>query len=421
VNFKHPLNVSHFSWLDRLKICSFFLNPKNRWTQDKYVKQYEKAWENYTGAKHVVLVSSGSTANTLIAQYTKDREDFSKKIVVFPATTWQTSVSPWVREGFTPHFIDINLVDFSIDLGKLEEYLSKNHKKVNTVFVTSLIGFTPNIPKLKKICFKYNVSLKLDNCENSFGDYVDLDRTEFIDGEKYFVFKPYHICSQFTSSTSTYFGHMTVTGAEGGLIFTNDDAEYEYYLMNRAHGMVRNLAPYNIDPRWINLYRNKEVDPQFDFFSLGNNFRNTDIAAYIGLLDFKRIDKYINRRIELYKLFHFGLCPFRYYLPPLMGGRRGVPFFQKKDVPFCLPVIASRCFKINVIDKARKACEKLGVETRPIISGNLLRQTPYKKYGNSEEFPNAEFLHQNGFYVGLYPNLKEKQIIRLTNELNNCL
>ena len=70
--YKWPLAQNEFTWLDRLKICGFFLNPKNRWTQDKYVKQYEQKLCEYTGARYAVFVSSGSAANQLIAQFTKD-------------------------------------------------------------------------------------------------------------------------------------------------------------------------------------------------------------------------------------------------------------------------------------------------------------------------------------------------------------
>jgi dTDP-4-amino-4,6-dideoxygalactose transaminase len=52
--------------------------------------------------------------------------------------------------------------------------------------------------------------------------------------------------------------------------------------MARNHGMTRSVK----NPE---KYINKDVDSRFDFYFLGSNFRNTDINAFIGLLDFKRI------------------------------------------------------------------------------------------------------------------------------------
>src|SRR4051812_31486974 len=113
-----PLAVNSFTFLDRLKICGFFLNPKNRWTQDKYVREYEKVVANYVGAKYAVFVSSGSAANQLICQQIKDdliakNEWPARNKVIVSSVTWQTNVSVWVREGFEPIFLDVNLDDFA--------------------------------------------------------------------------------------------------------------------------------------------------------------------------------------------------------------------------------------------------------------------------------------------------------------------
>ena len=41
-----------------------------------------------------------------------------------------------------------------------------------------------------------------------------------------------------------------------------------------------------------------------------------------------------------------------------------------------------------------------GIETRPIISGNLLRQPFLKDYTLGKENSIAEIVHNNGFYIG---------------------
>jgi CDP-6-deoxy-D-xylo-4-hexulose-3-dehydrase len=111
---KWPLNVDNFSFKDRINICSFFLNAKNRWTQGELVHQIELKMADFVGAKHAIFCSSGSTANTMLAMSLRDSNS-RKNLVVFPSTTWTTSVSPFVREGFYPVFIDINLNDFCFD------------------------------------------------------------------------------------------------------------------------------------------------------------------------------------------------------------------------------------------------------------------------------------------------------------------
>jgi len=387
-----PLNINNFSILDRISISLFILNFNNRWTQDKEVKKFEQKMADFIGTKYAIFVSSGSTANTLLAQYIKDHtNNFSERNqVIFPSLTWQTSCSPWIREGFDPVFIDISMEDFSIDKNKLLNYIEKNNKKVACVFPTSLIGYTQDIEILNIIKHKYKIPVFMDNCENTFGRY-----------------KNKNISSYFTSSTSTYFGHQ-LQSIEGGFIFTNDINEYEYFLMNRNHGMSRSLDGYNLNKT---KYLNTSVDPLFDFFSLGNNFRNTDLNAFIGQLDLKRADLYIKERIKKYKIYYNLLDKDKFFLPEYRH--------DNLDVPFCLPVIVKNSNK-SIYKEAKNICKKYNIEYRPIISGFLGYQTCYKKYFKDiTQYENAIYLHEYGFYVGLYSNLDIRYIKDFVKELNN--
>jgi len=331
---------------------------------------------DFAGSKYSIFVSSGSTANTLLSQYVKDTTN--KKLVVFPATTWQTSCSPWIREGFVPHFIDVSLQDFSIDKNLLLQFVKKNHSKIACIFPTSLIGFSPDIDFYRYLQNKYKLNIMFDNCENTLGDFDNKN-----------------ISSYFTSTTSSYFGHQ-IQSIEGGFIFTNSLKEYEYFLMNRNHGMTRGLTSYGINNK---KYRNKNVDQLFDFYSLGNNFRNTDLNAFIGNLDFERINNYTHKRKSLYKIFKANLDLNKFYLPPER--------IKEQDVPFCLPIIIKNNNKA-LYNKSLGFCKSNNIEYRPIISGYLGYQTCYKNLFDAERhYQNYIYLHKFGFYVGLYSNLKE--------------
>ena len=378
-----PLNVSNFNLLDRLKIALFILNSKNFWTMNKKVQEFEIKMAAFADVKHAIFVANGSVANTLIAMNLKDNYK-GKKTIIFPSTTWVTSVSPFIREGFKPKFIDISLNDFCLDLDKTEEYLKRYHKNVCCIFITSLLGFVPDINRLKEITAKYNVKIMMDNCENTFGQY----------GGK-------NISSFFTSTTSTYFGHQ-LQSVEGGFVFTNDDSERDYFLMARNHGMTRSLVNNS-------KYLNPQVDSKFDFHLLGNNFRNSDIHAFIGLLDFNRVKEYISNRKKLYSLFANTLDAEKYIIAKESD--------ERTHIAFCLPIV----FKNSNAEKLKKAlqyCNDNNIETRPIISGNLLRQTCFSKYEDYKAYENSEFIHQNGFYIGLHNKLSEDQIETVTSYLN---
>ena len=59
-----------------------------------------------------------------------------------------------------------------------------------------------------------------------------------------------------------------------------------------------------------------------------------------------------------------------------------------------------------------------GIEIRPMIAGNMQKQPFYKKYVKEEyELSGTDFLHDNGFYCGNYPELSENDL----ETISSCL
>ena len=374
------LNTNHFTFWDRLKICGFFLNNNNFWTYGKQVQKFEQKMAKYVGSKYALFVSSGSTANTLLAYYLDQVE--TKRKIIFPAVTWATSVTPFIKCGFEPVFVDVKLNDLSMDLDRVENIL-KEDKNVGTIFITALLGIAPDMDRLNYLKTKYKVRIMLDSCESTFTKY-----------------RGRNIASFFTSTTSTYFGHM-LQSVEGGFVFTNDEKEYELFNMIRNHGMYRHLPQKNQEK-----YKNPKVDPLFDFYCVGNNFRNSDIHAYIGQLDFKRVPQYVFHRKFCGEIFTSTLNPHSFYKVQV----------KSEDNLFSLPIIARNKETIN---KIKDFCKSQNIEYRPIIGGNLLKQTAFKKYGVGRKFPNADIINENGLYVGLHYSVSPEQISWLVKTIND--
>ena len=367
------LNDIQISWLDRAKLAEFCL-ISNKFSQGPKVAKFEEAMAQFTGYQYAIFCSSGSTSNNILAAYAKDILRVKK--VAVPSTTWSTSISPWIRESICPVFVDINLTNLGMDLVKLEELLSKN-KNVNAVFVTSLLGIMPDLEKLTKLCEEQNCHLLLDNCES----LLSLPNQ---------AYKP-------TCSTSTYLGHP-LSSIEGGFVLTNSESVYEYALLHRAHGLTR-VLPKNTQ----STYCNPEVDPQFDFALPGSNYRNTEFNALVGLLDLQRVSNNIKFRLNIYSYFANRLDYQRYQLPQLKPG----------DTPFCLPIILKESNHISRLQLIKKHLTAANIEYRPIVGGNLLRQTAFCSYGQPTDYPNSEFLNNNALYVGLHQKVTYKHIDKL--------
>jgi dTDP-4-amino-4,6-dideoxygalactose transaminase len=149
---------------------------------------------------------------------------------------------------------------------------------------------------------------------------------------------------------------------------------------------------------------NKEVDPAFLFALGGTNMRPTDIHAMFGLQDFKRIDRSKKHRKEIYELFVRLMDHDKYYVPQ-----------DDLHVAFCFPILR----RDEKIAEVKLALTKMGCESRPIIGSNLLYQPPFKKYGDPQSLPNAEWVHRHGCYCGVHLDVTKEMVEELTQTLNN--
>ncbi len=206
-------------------------------------------------------------------------------------------------------------------------------------------------------------------------------------------------------------GHQ-LQSVEGGFLFTNDDQEYAKFLMYRNHGMVRSLDdnPFLDLTKLKQLVGNPKIDTRFDFNLLGSNFRNSDINAFIGLLDFKRIFHHISKRRSLYQIFNAKINKNRYIVPD--------SFPDNRHVPFCFPIICRGEDAETRLREIKWYCMDNEIETRPIISGFLGYQTAYKGMMDKKDYPNSVNLHNNGIYVGLHSKVSKRQVRKLVDFLN---
>ena len=349
------------------KILTEFINSTDRFTQFEQVKLFEKRWSEWQGCKYSVFVNSGSSADLLMMDATKELfRIFDNAEVIVPSLTWITNITSVIQAKLNPVFVDINLHDLSFNYIDIERNITN---KTKFILVTHVMGMSANMEILRYIADKYNLIILEDCCESHGAVY---------DGNKVGNFG-------LASTFSFYWGHHMTT-IEGGMICTNDEELYDLLLLKRSHGLARELDKSKHDGLKI---EHPDIAFNFLFLTYGYNFRNTELHAVIGLSQLKNLDRYIDIRNKNHDEF----------MRVISGlGDRLYPLKTKGISSFCLPFI----FK-NVEDRHEYMLylEQCGIETRPIIGGNLLRQ-PCFSYNNNSPYlyPNAEIVHQCGFYIG---------------------
>lgn len=356
-----------------------FIRQTKRFTQFTKVKEFESAFSLWQGCKYSVFVNSGSSANLLLTNAVKQLRDWrSGDEVIVPAVTWPTTITPVIQCGLKPVFVDVNLKDLSFDYDKL---ISQITPRTRGIFVAHLLGFPADTHFLKKISREHDIVILEDCCESQ--------------GAIHGGSKVGNI--GLAGSFSFYWGHHMTT-VEGGMICTGDEELYNHVLLKRSHGLARELPSEH-----HGRLKAQHPDVEFDFLFLtdGFNLRNTEFNAVLGLAQLQRMGDFIRIRNRNYAHF-LSIC---------------------KNYPEELIVLKSAGISSFVLpfvfrDKKRKerfqACIRSeGIESRPLISGNLLRQPFLKHYSDPEKFPNAELLHTNAFYIGNNQYVDEARLDRL--------
>lgn len=366
--FWYPLMKDCITDSDKKALIDFISNT-DRLTNGPKVKEFEKAWSEWLGCKHSLFVSSGSTANFLLLAAVKEKFNLKEgSKVLVPALTWMTSVSPIMQLGLEPVFCDIDKETFSFNLDHMQRIKNK-HSDISIVFATHLMGNPSDMDSYKKI-FPKALFLE-DVCESHGATYKSKKAGTLSSG----------------STFSFYFGHHMTT-IEGGIVCTNDSSLYHLMRLKRSHGLAREAEPEKFE-EYKKMY--PEIHPQFLFVTDGYNFRSTDLNAVLGLSQLQRLDDNITIRKRIFSSFRQLSQKYDFYEVPSVDG----------NSCYCLPFV---CKDAIIKNKLENYLSNNGVETRPLIAGNLLRHPFLKNYSYpleiEEEALSVNVLHERGFFIG---------------------
>ena len=349
-------------------------------TAGKVTRKFQDYFSKKLRLKNSLMVNSGSSANLLAFQclinpYRKKKLNTGDEVLI-PALCWSTSLWPIIQSGLKPRFVDIDLKTLNIDLNDLKKKITK---KTRALMLVHVLGNSTNMVDLVKIIKKNKLTLIEDTCESLGSKYKNKYLGSFGD----------------FSSFSFYTSHQISSG-EGGMISCKDKDDLEILKSLRQHGWSRGLIKENQIAK-----KNKNLDKKFIFYNSGFNLRSTDIAASIGFSQFKDLNSFIRVRSENRKKIINKIQ---------INKKVKENFFilkENKNVKaswFGIPIILSK--KLNR-KKVVVKLEKNGIETRPIISGNFLKQPAIKKYKikTNLNLKNADYVDKHGLYIGL-PNKK---------------
>jgi len=365
----YPLATS--TWDEKEIQAIQLVIDKDIYSMGDNVAQFEKEFTEFIGRRYCVMVSSGSAANLIATAalfYTKNPMLKRGDEVIVPAVSWSTTYFPLQQYGLKLKFVDIDLDTLNYDLEALESAITVDTKMIVAV---NLLGNPNDFDAIEALTKDRNIILFEDNCESMGAEYKGKQTGTF----------------GIMGTFSTFFSHHMAT-MEGGFVATDDEELYHVLLSLRAHGWTRNLPKEN-------KVSNKSDDwfeESFRFVLPGYNVRPVEMSGAIGIEQLKKLPSFLKQRRNNAKLF-------------VKLFKNHPDFLIQKDAS------NSSWFGFSLIIKPESNLKRKDVinilqenniDCRPIVTGNFTRNEVmrYFDYEIHKSLKNADYLHENGFFVG---------------------
>ena len=371
--FRYPLALD--TWGEAERRAAIAVIESGQTTVGAQVAAFEACFAAHFGARHAVMVNSGSSANLLaVAALFHTRPPLAREgaIAIVPAVSWSTTYFPLTQHGLTLRFVDIDRETLNFDLAALERALDD---RVSLVFAVNLLGNPNDYDAIAALLAGRDITLIEDNCESMGARLGGRWTGRF--GR--------------IGTFSTFFSHHLST-MEGGVCLTDDDELHQILLSLRAHGWTRGLP-------WPN--RLAEPDPRgafheaFRFILPGYNVRPLEVCGAIGLAQIERLPAFVARRRQTARRLRdrfAGLPGLRLQSEIGESSWFGFAFALAGDVPLSRDAVVARL-------------AAAGVESRPVVAGNFTRQPvmAHLRHEPPGALPNADEVHDRGFYIGNNP------------------
>lgn len=358
-----------------------WLREHHQLTQGQQVRAFERAWASWLGVADAVFVSSGTTANFALLAVAGRRVSGRRPRTGVAAVTWSTNVTPALMLGHEVSIFDIDPSTLGVDAAAVCAAMDRG--ELDILFVTHLLGFNALDEEIVAAAHRNGVILLEDCCEAHGARMGDAKAGSIGSG----------------SSFSFYFGHHMST-IEGGMIATDDLGLADELRLMRAHGLARESAHYD-----DLAAQHPEIDPRFLFVQSGLNFRSTELNAFLGLRQLRLLDDRIAQRNR-------NLDALLETAPPWLRTE-----YRTDGVSsFALPLIGTDARAVATI---RSTTDSMGIESRPVVAGNLARQPFIREHDVRLVGPlsNADEVHRFGVYVGNGHHVTTDMVHQLTRGL----
>lgn len=325
--------------------------------------------------KHGLCINSGQSAIHVAIQAIVElhlNNSKRKPLVAVPACTYISTLAAAILAG-----CDVILVDVDPQTGNM------CHKKLQEEFIRQAVANDPIdivvpvhlygkacAPEVFEICGYHNAWIVEDACESTFVPGIGKG----------------HIL------TTSFFANHLISAGGGGVIMTNDSALDEYCWKLINHGRSARFGNDNIH----------QIAEKFHFDIWGHSMKWSDLPAALAKAQIERRHELYDDRIRNANILDKELQVFSDIKIATLPNPDGHCYMM-------YPIILAERLNVqNVI----KDLNDEGIEVRRMmpITNQPVVMDYFKGTNLVEEYPVADMINRQGFYVGCHPELSEKDM-----------
>ncbi|MDP2943878.1 MAG: DegT/DnrJ/EryC1/StrS family aminotransferase [Candidatus Omnitrophota bacterium] len=371
----------------------------NRLSSGKYVREFEKKFAELVGAKEAVTVSTGTDADALALAVLYDFGAKRQDEIILPALSFVSTGNAVLQAGFTPVFVDIDRKTLNIDSARIERAITAKTKAIMPVH---LMGKPADMDVINRIAKKHNLFVIGDAAEAHGAIYRGKNVGVLADMSAY----------------SLYVAHI-ITTIEGGIVTTDNPDYAEIVRSLRSHGRACKCRTCIINTKSAYCAKRfsygDNADIRFMFERIGFSAKMNEIEAAIGIGNLDIYNEILKKRRENL-----------YYLMEKMKKLSDlITIIEKKSYeeigPHALPIIIEKNAKFTR-NQLVSFLEKKGIDTRDLFSSMPTQCPGFSFLGHKlGDFPNAEYVGNNGIHIGVHQGLGKKECDYFVNVLEKFL
>lgn len=364
-------------------------------TTGRYAEAFEREFAVFTGVKHCLLTSSGSSANLLALSALTSPKLGERRLlpgdeVITVAAGFPTTVNPIIQNGLVPVFVDVDIGTYNIQVDQLDAALSI---KTKAIMIAHTLGNPFDLDPVMDFA-KRNKLFVIEDCCDALGSTYKGQLVGTFGDIATVSFYPAH--------------HMTM--GEGGAVLVNNALYARIIRSMRDWGRDCYCEPGFNDTcgrRFNTQFGSLPVgyDHKYVYSHIGYNLKVTDMQAAVGLAQLKKVPMFIEKRKDNFRIIHAGLKKYSEYLVLPEATMNSVPSW------FAFPISVKENNKFSKNDIVA-FLEKNKILTRQLFAGNITRQPAYEgvEYRIVGDLANTDYIMKNTFFIGVYPGIDQRKL-----------